>query len=123
MNDSVEFKNADDLKKIEVKVINKNTNNEITDKSNAIKNSAKWNGTSKTLAFSGITLDKDEVLNIKYNAELVETHKDGEYKPLNAKAVLYPKGKVAEPNNVLSFIIPNVMDKKKQSTLLSTRNG
>ena len=112
MNDSVEFKNANDLKNIEVKVINKKTNKEITDKSNAIKNSAKWDGTSKTLAFSGITLDKDEVLNIKYNAELVETHKDGEFKPLNAKAVLYPKGKVTEPNNVLNFIIPNVKDMK-----------
>ena len=112
MNDKVEFKNADDLKKIEVKVINNKTNSEITSKSNAIKNSAKWNETSKTLAFSGITLDKDEVLNIKYNAELVETHKDGEFKPLNAKAVLYPKGKVAEPNNVLNFIIPNVKDMK-----------
>ena len=112
MNDSVEFKNADDRKKIEVKVINKKTNKEITDKSNAIKNSAKWDGISKTLAFSGITLDKDEVLNIKYNAELVETHKDGEFKPLNAKAVLYPKGKVAEPNSVLNFIIPNVKDMK-----------
>lgn len=112
MNDSVEFKNANDLKNIEVKVINKKTNKEITDKSNAIKNSAKWDGTSKTLAFSGITLDKDEDLNIKYNAELVETHKDGEFKPLNAKAVLYPKGKVTEPNNVLNFIIPNVKDMK-----------
>ena len=119
MNDSVEFKNANDLKKIEVKVINKKNNNEITDKSNTIKNSAKWNGTSKTLAFSGITLDKDEVLNIKYNAELVETHKDGEYKPLNAKAVLYPKGKVAEPNNVLNFIIPNVKDKKTVNLVIN----
>ena len=112
MNDKVEFKNANDLKKIEVKVINNKTNSEITSKSNAIKNSAKWNEISKTLVFSGITLDKDEVLNIKYNAELVETHKDGEFKPLNAKAVLYPKGKVAEPNSVLNFIIPNVKDMK-----------
>lgn len=121
MNDSVEFKNADDLKKIEVKVINKKTNKEITDKSNAIKNSAKWDGTSKTLAFSGITLDKDEVLNIKYNAELVETHKDGEFKPLNAKAVLYPKGKFAEPNNVLNFIIPNVKDKKTVNLVINKK--
>ena len=119
MNDSVEFKNANDLKKIEVKVINKKNNNEITDKSNTIKNSAKWNEASKILAFSGITLDKDEVLNIKYNAELVETHKDGEYKPLNAKAVLYPKGKVAEPNNVLNFIIPNVKDKKTVNLVIN----
>ena len=121
MNDKVEFKNADDLKKIEVKVINNKTNSEITSKSNAIKNSAKWNEISKTLAFSGITLDKDEVLNIKYNAELVETHKDGEFKPLNAKAVLYPKGKVAEPNSVLNFIIPNVKDKKTVNLVINKR--
>ena len=121
MNDKVEFKNADDLKKIEVKVINKKTNSEITSKSNAIKNSAKWNATSKTLAFSGITLDKDEVLNIKYNAELVETHKDGEFKPLNVKAVLYPKGKVAEPNSVLNFIIPNVKDEKTVNLVINKR--
>lgn len=121
MNDSVEFKNADDLKKIEVEVKNKKTNSEITSKSNAIKNSAKWDGTSKTLAFSGITLDKDEVLNIKYNAELVETHKDGKFKPLNAKAVLYPKGKVAEPNSVLNFIIPSVKDKKTVNLVINKR--
>ena len=121
MNDKVEFKNADDLKKIEVKVINNKTNSEITSKSNAIKNSAKWNEISKTLAFSGMTLDKDEVLNIKYNAELVETHKDGEFKPLNAKAVLYPKGKVAEPNSVLNFIIPNVKDKKTVNLVINKR--
>lgn len=121
MNDKVEFKNADDLEKIEVKVINNKTNSEITSKSNAIKNSAKWNEISKTLAFSGITLDKDEVLNIKYNAELVETHKDGEFKPLNAKAVLYPKGKVAEPNSVLNFIIPNVKDKKTVNLVINKR--
>ena len=121
MNDSVEFKNADDLKKIEVEVKNKKTNSEITSKSNAIKNSAKWDGTSKTLAFSGITLDKDEVLNIKYNAELVETHKDGKFKPLNAKAVLYPKGKGAEPNSVLNFIIPSVKDKKTVNLVINKR--
>ena len=112
MNDRVEFKNADDLKKIEVEVVNKTSKKENTDKSKAIKETAKWGATTKKLSFSGITLDKDEVLNIIYNAELVETYKDGDYKPLNASAVLYPKGMQAEPNNKLNFIIPNVKDMK-----------
>ena len=112
MNDRVEFKNADDLKKIEVKVVNKNTKIEATDKSKVIKDTAKWNAATKKLSFSGITLDKDEVLNIIYNAELVETYKDGDFKPLNTSAVLYPKGMQAEPNNKLNFIIPNVKDMK-----------
>ena|GEM_PF-451585 len=112
MNDKVEFKNADDLKKIEVKVENKNSGAETADKSRAIKKTAKWDATTKTLSFSGITLDKDEVLNIKYKAELVETYKDGGFKPLNASAVLYPKGKQAESDNKLEFNIPNVKDMK-----------
>lgn len=112
MNDRVEFKNADDLKKIEVEVVNITSKKENTDKSKAIKETAKWGATTKKLSFSGITLDKDEVLNIIYNAELVETYKDGDYKPLNASAVLYPKGMQAEPNNKLNFIIPNVKDMK-----------
>ena len=112
MNDRVEFKNADDLNKIEVKVVNKNTKIEATDKSKVIKDTAKWNAATKKLSFSGITLDKDEVLNIIYNAELVETYKDGDFKPLNTSAVLYPKGMQAEPNNKLNFIIPNVKDMK-----------
>ena len=112
MNDKIEFKNADDLKKIEVKVVNKNSGAETADKSKAIKETAKWNVATKTLSFSGITLDKDEVLNITYKAELVETYKDGGFKPLNASAVLYPKGKQAESDNKLNFIIPSVKDMK-----------
>ena len=112
MNDSVEFKNADDLKKIEVKVVNKNSKKENTDKGKTIKDTAKWSAATKTLSFSGITLDKDEVLNITYKAELVETYKDGDFKTLNASAVLYPKGKQADPNNKLNFIIPSVKDMK-----------
>ena len=112
MNDKVEFKNADDLKKIEVKVVNKNSKKENTDKGKTIKDTAKWSAATKTLSFSGITLDKDEVLNITYKAELVETYKDGDFKSLNASAVLYPKGKQAEPNNKLNFIIPSVKDMK-----------
>ncbi|MGP1612844.1 MAG: VWA domain-containing protein [Catonella sp.] len=112
MNDMVEFKNAADLTEIKVEIKGPDGANQdaLTAKADAIKKTVTWDSAAKTLSFGDITLDKGEVLNITYKAELVEAHRDGEWKALNETAVLYPEGKAKDSDKNLDFIIPEVKD-------------
>ena len=113
MNDMVEFNNSADLTqiKVEIKGADGADQDVLTAKADAIKKTVAWDSDAKTLSFGDITLDKDEVLNITYKAKLVEAHRDGNWKALNAAAVLYTEGKAKDSNKKLNFIIPEVKDK------------
>ena len=121
MNDKVNFKNNANLSDLIVSVVKKNyTDVSPEEKDSFDKRKAeimkqsnwKWDSTNKILTLSNITLGEQEELTVTYKAELQEEWKDGEWKALNATALLYPKGKETEPDNKLSFVIPEVEDIK-----------
>lgn len=66
-----------------------------------------WNQADKTFTFSNINLGKDEVLTIKYSAELQDQYKNGEFHKVLESATLYPKG---ENGQKVDFTIPTVKD-------------
>ena len=67
-----------------------------------------WNQTDKTFTFSNINLGKDEVLTIKYPAELKDKYRDGESHKILESATLYPKGENGFKE--VYFNIPKVKD-------------
>ena len=67
-----------------------------------------WNQADKTFTFSNINLGKDEVLTIKYSAELQEQYKNGESHKILESATLYPKGENGFKE--VYFAIPTVKD-------------
>ena len=60
-----------------------------------------------TLTLNNITLGKNEVLSIKYKAELQEAYKNGSPYKILKSATLYPKGKNGQK---VDFTIPTVKD-------------
>ena len=67
-----------------------------------------WNQADKTFTFSNINLGKDEVLTIKYSAELQDQYKNGESHKILESATLYPKGENGFKE--VYFNIPKVKD-------------
>lgn len=67
-----------------------------------------WNQADKTFTFSNINLGKDEVLTIKYSAELQDQYKNGEFHKILESATLYPKGENGFKE--VYFNIPKVKD-------------
>ena len=67
-----------------------------------------WNQADKTFTFSNINLGKDEVLTIKYPAELKDKYRDGESHKILESATLYPKGENGFKE--VYFNIPKVKD-------------
>ena len=67
-----------------------------------------WNQADKTFTFSNINLGKDEVLTIKYSAELQDQYKNGESHKILESATLYPKGENGFKE--VYFAIPTVKD-------------
>ena len=67
-----------------------------------------WNQADKTFTFSNINLGKDEVLTIKYPAELKDKYRDGESHKILESATLYHKGENSQEKTV--FEIPTVKD-------------
>ena len=67
-----------------------------------------WNQADKTFTFSNINLGKDEVLTIKYSAELQDQYKNGEFHKILESATLYPKGENGFKE--VYFAIPTVKD-------------
>lgn len=109
MNDQVDFKNTDDLGKVTITPENNVGTVSEEFKSRVAAIVKNWDSDTKTLTLDGVILGKDEVIKVRYNAELNENYKDGEWHPINETAILLPKG-VNEPNNKLEFRIPDVKD-------------
>ncbi|ESL04159.1 hypothetical protein GCWU000282_00506 [Catonella morbi ATCC 51271] len=63
---------------------------------------------NKTLTLRKINLGKNEVLNIKYQAELLEAYKDGNPHNIVEYVILYPEGK--NGSKEVNFAIPTVKE-------------
>ena len=98
-----------ELNNIELTVENKDTAATPEEKADLDKRLSEItkNFNNGTLTLNNITLGKNEVLSIKYKAELQEAYKNGSSYKILKSATLYPKGKNGQK---VDFTIPTVKD-------------